>query len=188
MFLLPGEGSGSVTAELEDNANDREVLDDIKSAVEQIQDFPPEDAEDPRISDVTPVSRVISIAIHGDVPERTLRELAYDTRDQLTSLEAVSNASVTGVRAYEIGIEVSERSLREYGLSFEQVARAVRGFSINLPGGTMRTDSGEILLRTDAQAYRRADFESIALTTSIDGSVVTIGGRRDHCRWLRGGR
>ena len=56
------EGSGSVSAELEDNANDREVLDDIKSAVEQIQEFPPEDAEDPRISDVTPVSRVISIA------------------------------------------------------------------------------------------------------------------------------
>ena len=152
-----------------------EVLDDIKSAVEQIQEFPPEDAENPRISDVTPVSRVISIAIYGEVPERTLRELAYDTRDELTSLDKVSMASVSGVRAYEIGIEISERSLRKYGLTFEEVARAVSGFSINLPGGTMRTESGEILLRVDAQAYRKGDFEEIALTTAVDGSVVTLG-------------
>ena len=169
------EGSGSVTAELEDDANDRDVLDDIKSAVEQIQDFPPEDAENPRISDVTLISRVMSIALYGDVPERTLRELAFDTRDELTTLEEVSMASVSGVRAYEVGIEVSERSLREYGLTFEEVARAARSFSINLPGGTMRTESGDILLRADAQAYRRADFEEIALATAVDGTVITLG-------------
>ena len=169
------EGAGTVTIELSDAADDREVLDDVKSAVEQIQNFPPEDAEDPEIADTDTLTSVITIALYGQASERTLRELAYRVRDDVTSLDGISIANVAGVRDYEIGVEVSEDALRKYNLSFEQVSSAVRNFSVNLPGGTIRTSDQEILLRADGQAYRSADFSNIAVATSPDGTVLRLG-------------
>jgi multidrug efflux pump subunit AcrB len=169
------EGAGTVTVELSDDADDREVLDDVKSAVESIQNFPPEDAEDPDIADTSTQRTVIAIALYGKASERTLRELAYRIRDDITSLDGVSIANVVGVRDYEIGVEVSEYALRKYNLSFEQVSNAVRNFSVNLPGGTIRTSDQEILLRADGQAYRGADFANIAVATNPDGTVLRLG-------------
>ena len=171
---VAAEGAGTVIAELEDNINDREVLDDIKSAVEQIQNFPPEDADDEEIIDTSATQPVITIAIYGDTSEKTLRELAFRIRDDLTGLDGISIANVAGVRDYEIGVEVSETSLRKYNLTFLEVAEAVRQFSINLPGGTIRSEAGEILLRTDHQAYDQDDFERIVLRTNVDGTLLRL--------------
>ncbi|MDH3590529.1 MAG: efflux RND transporter permease subunit, partial [Planctomycetota bacterium] len=168
------EGTGTVTAELEDDADDREVLDDVKSAVDQIQNFPPEDAEQPRVVDAERVNPVITIAIHGGGSEKTLRELAYRVRDDLGALEGVSKLKVDGARRYEIAVEVSERALREHKLRFEDVSRAVSLFSLNLPGGTIRTEGAEILLRTSGQAYRRLDFEGIVMRTRPDGTRLLL--------------
>ncbi len=171
---VAAEGSGTVTAELEDGVNDREILDDVKSAVDKIQNFPPEDADDEEVADTSATQAVITIALYGDTSERSLRELAYRVRDDLTSLDGVSIANVSGVRNYEIGIEVSELSLRKYNLTFLEVAEAVRDFSVNLPGGTIRSEGGEILLRTDSQAYDQSDFENIVLRTNADGTVLRL--------------
>ena len=97
---VAAEGAGTVTAELEDNVNDREVLDDVKSAVEQIQNFPPEDADDEEIVDASATQPVITIAIYGDASEKTLRELAFRMRDDLTALDGISFANFAGVRDY----------------------------------------------------------------------------------------
>ena len=171
---VASEGLGTITAELEEEADDREVLGDIESAVDVLVGFPPEDAEDVRVVDTSVVRSVIQIAFYGDASERALRELAYRVRDEITGLDGISMASVAGVRDYEIAIEVSERDLRERGLTFEAVSRAVTGFSVNLPGGTIRTDGGDILLRTDDQAYTAQDFEQIVVSTDPDGSVVRL--------------
>ncbi|MCH9699223.1 MAG: efflux RND transporter permease subunit [Gammaproteobacteria bacterium] len=172
---VAAEGAGTITVELDDTVDDREVLDDVKSAVEQIQNFPPEDAEDPEIEDTDPIPAIITIALYGTASERTLRELAYRVRDDITSLEGVTIANVLGVRDYEISVEVSEQALRKYNLSFARVARAVQDFSVNLPGGTIRSKDQEILLRADGQAYRSADFADIAVATKPDGTVLRLG-------------
>ena len=168
------EGVGTIIVDIEDNVNDREILDDVKTAVEAIQDFPPEDAEDEEITDTSGKRFVISIALYGNVSERTLRELAYRVRDDLTSLDGISVANVLGARNYEIGIEVSEASLQKFNLTFNEVAQAVRNFSINIPGGTIRSNVGEILLRTDDQAYEQKDFEEIILRTNPDGTLLRL--------------
>lgn len=171
---VAAEGAGTVTAELEDNVDDREVLDDVNAAVEQIQNFPPEDADDEQISDTTTTQPVITIALYGDASERTLRELAFRIRDDLTALDGISIANVAGVRNYEISVDVTENNLRRYNLTFLEVAQAVRQFSINLPGGTIRSQAGEILLRTDNQAYNQEDFEKITLRTNPDGTLLRL--------------
>ena len=171
---VAAEGAGTVTAELEDDADDRTVLDDIKSAVEQIQNFPPEDADAPEIKDTSTISSVITIAIYGQASERSLHELAYRMRDEITALDGISIANVQGIRDYEIGVEISEHALRKHRMRFEDVAAAVRNFSVKLSGGTIHSKNQEILLRADGQAYRSEDFESIILRTNTDGTVLRL--------------
>jgi multidrug efflux pump subunit AcrB len=172
---VASEGLGTVTAELEDDAVDTVVLDDVKAAVDALRDFPPQEAENPRVQDVQIIRPVVTLAIHGDATERTLREFAHRVRDDLSALEGITIVEVQGIRDYEVSIEVSEDELRRRGLTFQVVADAVASSSVNLPGGSIRASQGELLLRTDAQAYVARDFEAIVVRADPDGSVVRVG-------------
>jgi multidrug efflux pump subunit AcrB len=167
------ENLGTVTAELEEDADDRKVLDDIKAAVDRIETFPLE-TEKPIVSEADTRRRVITIVLHGEVPEKTLKALAERVRDELTAREGISMVEIAGVRNYEISIEVSEEALRRYNLSFDQVANAVGMSSLDLPGGAVKTRGGEILLRTKGQRYRGAEFENIVVLTRSDGTQVFL--------------
>lgn len=167
------EGSGTVVAEIDTGADNQKVLDDIKAAVDRIDTFPAE-TEEPLISEVVTRRQVLSVAIYGDVSEKTLAALAERVRDDLTATDAVTQAEVKGVPPYEISIEVSEDSLRRYGLTFSQVADAVRRTSLDLPGGGVKTEGGEILLRTKGQLYVGREFEDIVVLTRGDGTRVLL--------------
>ena len=91
----------------------------------------------------------------------------------------VTQVELAAVRDHEVSIEVSEAALRQYGLTFDQVANAVRASSIDLPGGSVRTDAGEILIRTEAKSYTAEQFRGITVVTRTDGSVVTLGALAD---------
>ena len=167
------EGMGQVIAELEEDADDQKVLDDIKAAVDRIETFPTE-TEKPVVAEGDTRRRVITAVLYGDATEKTLKALAERVRDELTTIEGISQVEVAGVRNYEISIEISEAALRRYGLSFQQVADAVGRSSLDLPGGAVKSDGGEILLRTKGQRYRGAEFEDVVVVTRRDGTQVFL--------------
>ncbi|MFP8878669.1 MAG: efflux RND transporter permease subunit, partial [Myxococcota bacterium] len=119
-------------------------------------------------------STVMDIAITGPTDERELKVLGQRVRDEIAALPSVTQVELLNTRPYEVSIEVSEASLRRNGLSFEQVAAAVRSASLDLPGGSIKTDGGEILLRTKGQAYWGDEFEQLVVRTRIDGTRVLL--------------
>jgi multidrug efflux pump subunit AcrB len=167
------ENLGTVIVELEEDADNREVLDDVKAAVDRIETFPLE-TEKPVVAETETRRRVITIVLYGDASEKTLKSLAERVRDELTAVDGISQVETAGVRNYEISIEVSEDALRRYGLSFQQVADAVSMSSLDLPGGAVKTQGGEILLRTKGQMYRGREFEDIVVVTRPDGTRVEL--------------
>ena len=167
------EGTGMVLIEIEDFADNSEVLDDVKAAVDRIITFPKE-TEEPIIKEETIRNHVITMVLYGDASERTLKELAEQMRDELTAMPNISQVDVTGARRYEISIEVSEENLRRYGLSFGDVTTAVRNASLDLPGGSVKTAGGEILIRTKGQRYRGGEFEKIVILTHHDGTKIYL--------------
>lgn len=171
---VANEGVGVVTAELMSDADARSVLDDIKTRVDAIDTFP-EEAEKPVVQQVVLRYQVLSIAVAGDASERTLKALGQRVRDEVAALPGITHVELANARPYEISIEVSEDALRRYGLTFDQVARAVRQSSLDLPGGSIKTEGGEILLRTVGQAYRGHEFESLVLLSRPDGTRLTLG-------------
>lgn len=167
------EGMCSVSVELYEDADEAKALDDVKNRVDAIDTFPDE-TEKPIVNLVTPERSVLSLAITGPADERALKELANQVRDDLVQLPGLTQAEVQNTRDYEISIEVSESSLRRNGLSFDQVAQAVRSGSLDLPGGSIKTAAGEILLRTQGQAYIGEEFENLVVTTRADGTRVYL--------------
>lgn len=170
---VASEGVGSVTIEVQDSYDPQDVLDEAKVRLDGISTFP-DNIEKPNIFRIKPETSVIWVSVYGDLDQHEMKELAKNIREDITQLPSVTRAKINGVRDYEIGIEVSENKLREYGLSFAQVAKAVQRSSIDLPGGSIRAKDGDILLRTKGQAYTGEDFANILVSTRADGSRVML--------------
>ncbi len=167
------EGVCAVSIELITGTDVSEALDDVKNRVDAIDTFP-EEAEKPIISQITMVRPVIDVTVSGRVDERSLKEFGQRVRDELAKLPGITQVELTSARPYEVSIEVSETALRRHGLSFDDVAREVRRTSLDLPGGSIKTDGGEILLRTKGQAYWGPEFEQLVLLTRPDGTRLLL--------------
>lgn len=168
------ENVGVITAELRNFVDEQIVKEDIQSAVEQLADFPPENAERPIVVAPKPISGVVTLVVSGNVPEKDLRDAAEQLERDLLTQSEISLVSLSGDRNHEISIEVSEDTLQEYGLSFEAVATAVKTSSLDLAGGSIITESGEILLRTNQKRETGPEFENIVVKTQTDGSLVLL--------------
>jgi len=168
------EGVGTVTLELLPGTDIRQLLDDVKARVDAIDTFP-EETEKPVIQELLNRRQVLSLAVSGDTDEKTLKVLSERMREEILLLPGITQAEVTSIRPYEVSIEVSEQALRRYDLTFDEVAQSIRRSSLDLPGGSIKTEGGEILLRTKGQAYTGLEFEKIILRTRPDGTRVTVG-------------
>ncbi len=187
------EGYGTVVVEIEPDYDVGRKLDEIKNRVDAISTFPAE-TENPVIYEQKIEQEVLWMTVSGDMDERSLKELSKQIREELitlnpASLESdrsfwekllfpysrVTQAQVRGDRGYEISIEISETALREYALTFDDVVQAVRNSSLDLPAGSIKTEGGEILLRTKGKAYRGPEFENIVLLTHEDGTRLLLG-------------
>ena len=167
------EGFGTVIIEVMKNWDLQTLLDEVKAEVDRITTFPKE-AEKPIVQEITRRPQVISLAIYGDAPETTLKNLAEKIKDEITNLPGITLAELFGVRKAEIHIEISEKTLRSYGLTLGKVADMVRQASLDLPAGDVKTTTGEILIRTKGRRYYAADYRDIAVLTRPDGSKVTL--------------
>jgi multidrug efflux pump subunit AcrB len=167
------EGFGSFILEVDTAFELTDVLDEVKMRVDSIRTFP-QQIEEPQIFQMRFDDPVMRIQVYGQVDEFTLKELAKVYRPQVAALKGVGRVELAASRAYEVAIEVTEEQLLEYDLTFDQVAQAVKASSLDLPGGSIKSADGNILLRTKGQAYVGKDFEAIVLKTNRDGTRVLL--------------
>ena len=168
------ESFGTVTIEVMKDWDVKKLLDEVKSEVDRITTLPDE-AEKPEVRSLTRRSRVINVAVFGDARESTIKHLAEKIKDDITNLPGITLAEVQGVREREVSIEISEETLRRYGLTLGQVAEVVRKGSLDLPAGRIKTSGGEILIRTKGRRYHADDYRDVAVITYADGRKVTLG-------------
>ena len=167
------EGSCAVQAELFFDADPAAVLSDVENRINAIDSFP-ENIETPVVRLLAVAGLVAEVAVTGPTDERALKELGRRVRDDILSLPEITHASVANTRPYEVSVEVSESALQRNKLTFDDVAGAVRKGSLDLPGGSIRTDQGEILLRTTGQAYWGHELENLVVAARSDGSRVLV--------------
>lgn len=167
------ENMGTLMLELLPGEDASRVLDEVKARVDAIDTFPIE-SEKPVVNEAILRRQVLNVAISGQADELTLKKLGERVRDEISAIPGITQVQLGNVRPYEVSIEVSENSLRQYGLTFDEVAVAVRRSSLDLPGGSVKTRGGEILFRMRAQAYRGREFENILVRSTPDGSQIFV--------------
>lgn len=184
---------GAVVVEVETGYNVRSVMSDVKSRVDAIENFP-EEAETPVLEEILIKNPVMSITLTADTDEATMRKIAERVRDDLLTYQApkastmgavfsrvfggepkISQVQITGTRPYEISIEVSEEKLRKLGLKLSDIAQAVRGSALDLPGGSVRTERGEVILRALGKRYEASALAGIPVKSMPDGSAILLG-------------
>jgi len=168
------EGYGLITVELEEFINADDVYNDVETVVNGLSDFPPEDAERPQIVKTRITPNVINLALHGNVDEKTLKFWAENIEEEIRSLPGVALTSLSGVRDYQISIEIPEHNLRQYNLTLADIGSAVNAFSTDVPAGTIEAAGGDILLRVQQRRYTAEEFKQIAIRTLPDGRTLRL--------------
>lgn len=168
------ESSGSVVVELLSSADPDAVLNDVKSSVDRITSLP-QDAERPVVSLLVNRREVLSLVLYGDVEESTLRQLGESVRSDILLNKEITVVELGGVRPPEISIEVPQSELRRYGLTLDQIAGIVSRASVELPAGSVKTSSGEVLIRTTERRDTGGEFEQVIVLSQPDGTEVRLG-------------
>jgi len=176
------EGLSLITVELSEYADLNRVLNDISSAIDNIEDLP-KDADDPVVSEIKNAFPIITVSLFGDLPELTMKEIAEDVRDNIREISGVASVNLSGARDREIWAEVDPRHLEQYQLSLEDIKKALEAQNLNLPGGTIKTDRGEFLVRTVGEILEARELEGVILRSDPQGNVLTlsqVARVRDH--------
>ena len=167
------EGAGTVTVEIIEGENIQQLAQDVQNEVDRITSFP-EEAEDPQVVIAQRRRYVVSMALYGGQSEWILREVAEDIRDRLIQDPDITQVDFEGIRDYEISIEIPLATLRAYGLTIDEVAGRIRRTSVELPGGAIKSKSGDILVRVKERRDFGPEFGKIPIITSNDGSRVLL--------------
>ena len=168
-------GFARIHVEAEKGADLRVLLDDVKSRVDAITTFPSE-VERPtiKVPQSTNHIQVISVAVTGDLDAYELRKVARRVQEDLLELDGISLVDLKGERRSEISIEANLEKLQSYKLGFRELADAIRRSSIDLPAGSIDSESGSLVVRTRGQAYTKEEFERIPVRAA-NGSEVQLG-------------
>lgn len=170
---LAKEHMGYVSVEVDYGADPKDVLAAVKSRVEAIADFP-KDVERPIVREISLRNLVAQVIVSGASDERSLKSIAEQVKNDLLALKTISQVEHTVARPYQIAIEVSESSLQRYGLSFSEVAAAVKQSSMDLPSGVIKTAQGNVAVEAKGQAYWGDQFEDIVVRAMPDGAQVVV--------------
>ncbi len=146
---------------------------DIQKEVDRIITFP-NGAETPSITILSTKRRVVSVAMYGNTSTANLHHLAENLRETFLANEHITQVEITGVPPLEISIEVSQKELRRYNISLNDIAEKLRATSIDLPSGSIKTSGGEILIRMTERREFGKEFGQITVLSDTDGSEVKL--------------
>ena len=168
------EATSRVTVKLLRGTNRQKALNEVKARVDALSTLP-QSAERPVVEIPLRKPRVLKLVMYGNLDEAELAIMARTVRDNLMRRDGISLVEIEGVRPYEIAIEVDQNTLRAYNLTLNGIARSIRQQAVDISAGQLKTQRGDILLRSKEQAYVFNDYQQVVVKRFADGSVLHLG-------------
>jgi len=170
-----GEGGGGITVEFRDGVDDvSEATDEVERAIDTLTDLP-EEAERIQVSEFEPRLPTIMLSLFGEADEEVLKRSIRQMRDDLKTLSGMGEIIISGVRDYEIRVDVSADALQEHNISLPQVSDVIRAWMTDVPGGTVRSTVGNINVRTMGVEERAEAIRRIVVKATPEGQVLRVG-------------
>ena len=167
------EGSSNTVITVKDGYDPDRLLDQVRNEVDSISTFP-DDADTPSVVRPSISKAVISLGLVSDMDEARLKEWADTIKKKIQRLPGVSQANLSGTRAYEISVEISQDTLRKYNLTTIEVADIIAKNSLNQSGGSLKTGAEEIRLRTMGRKYTGNQLAKIKIINAQNGQTLYL--------------
>jgi len=168
------EGYATVLVDVMTDADINLLAQGIQREIDRITTFP-EDAEDPKVNIVASKRKTVSLVLYGSTEEAVLHKLAENFREQLLQANNITQIDLTGVRPLEISIEISQANLQRYHISIADITQRIRNASLELPGGSIKSTAGEILIRMQERKDTGQQFAQLPIITTPSGGIVLLG-------------
>ncbi len=135
------QGLSIITAQFVASVDIETAIQDLRNAVEGARRDLPSDAEVPTVTKVDFQDQpILMLGIGSDLTPEALTSLGEDLKDDLISVDGVSDVEVSGTRDRQISIIINRDALITHSISIEQVRSALRGANASAPAGTITID------------------------------------------------
>jgi hydrophobic/amphiphilic exporter-1 (mainly G- bacteria), HAE1 family len=165
---------GLMTVKMFEQGDFSKFLDDVKSAVDGVSDFPSE-TETATVTEIGRTQNVISVALTADIPRAELKTLAEKIKQSMLSHPDIPLVSIKGFSQRQLKVEVSNDNLRRYGLSMQSLANLISKQDIDLPVGSIETEYRETQLRFSDERRSVSELSDLIVLSGDNGSEVRLG-------------
>jgi len=168
-------GHASVFLEFNVNADKDKALADIRAKLDGVSAELPEDANEPTVTEISFSSMPsISVAIYGDVPERTLVQRAKDLKEALEDISVVQSVTISGSRDEMLAVTIDMNRLEAYNLTASQLFDALAKNNMVVAGGTLDTGRGSFNVEVPGLITTAQDVYTLPIKADGD-NIVTFG-------------
>ena len=169
------EGSVSIQVSFKEGTNNfDDAIEKVRRAIDVLQDLPP-DVEKPSVTRIEPKMPVIMVQLWGDIDKQVMKQAIRDVRDDLRSFAEMGAISVGGDIDNELTVELDQDSLIEHGISISTVSDRITSWMRQIPGGTLRSLGGDIVIRTKNPEESSLDLDEIVIRSTQDGETLHLG-------------
>lgn len=179
------QGGANVVLEFDAGVGEEEALQDVRAAVDRVKPELPEEALEPTISQVDFTRRpVLTVGLSGDIPERTLLNLARELRDEVRQIPTVLDATISGAREEQVEIIIDPLLVEYYGLNKDELFRVFSRSNRLVAAGNLDTGSGRFAVTVPGLFETSQDIYNLPVK-STDAAVVTLGDIADIRRTFK---
>jgi len=169
------EGGGQVVMEFNADFDKQKALEDVRAQVDSTRPRLPQEADPPGMWEANTSSfPVITVALSGEVPERTLIHLARNLRDELKTIPSVLEANITGASEELLEITVDPAKLESYGLTQTEIYSAVSANNNLIAAGEIDTGHGNFAVKVPGVIATAQDVLNLPIRSTAD-STITLG-------------
>ena len=164
-----------MTLQMHEAGDIKAFYDDIKSAVDGIDDFPAE-TEDPTIKQLGRISGVANVAVtSARLTTSELKTLTEAYRNKLLADPAIPIVSVGGFSTHQLQVLIRPDTQRKYELSVQDIANLISAQAVDLPAGTLEGDETSYQIRFDNVRRTARALADLVILNTAEGGEIRLG-------------
>jgi len=166
----------SIQVKFLDDTDYKRLYDELRFRTLNIKDELPAGADEPRFIyiDTHVWLPVIVVNVIGDMPQQSLKIYSDELKTQILNIPNVRSVEISGEFDREFHVSVDPSQLRRFGITFDQVASAIRSANTKIPTGRFRADQAEYMLDAGKRLSSQEEVLNIVVRRDGDGNFVRV--------------
>ena len=167
-------GGGNVLLEFDAGFDADKAMDDIREKVDRAKGDLPNEADEPTVNEVNiSAFPIILISLSGNLPDRTLQDLAENLQDEIETIPSVLEAKIGGRRNEQVDVIIDTLALEGYNINIENLINTVNQNNMMVSAGEQDTGDGSFNIKVPGLYETIDDVLDTPIKTFGD-SVITF--------------